>query len=182
MFIDQISRSTSEPVLLLPPLLPPEPPTTIDILSQPGSGIWDADEYFQSSPSTVLPFTPRYRQRDMGALEHVFRMAQNVNPALQGNSLTNAVDNGNHNGHFNTEAYDEVNPYQIIQTYLSSLTSPYHEISESLLNKNWPLKTIYALLTVLEQNHIHLLFTLRRKGCTESEIKEIEKLCRAHVT
>ena len=28
----------------------------------------------------------------------------------------------------------------------------------------------------------HLLFTLRRKGRTESEIIEIEKLCRAHVT
>jgi hypothetical protein len=92
MCIDQIRRSTSEPVLLLPPLLPPEPPTTIDILSQPSSGICDADEYFQSSPSTVLPFTPRYRQRGMRALEHVFRMAQNVNPALQGNSLTNAVE------------------------------------------------------------------------------------------
>jgi hypothetical protein len=114
--------------------------------------------------------------------------------ALQDNghadSDADAYHKDHHKGHHNTDANTDINsdandedsPYQIIRTYLSSLTSPYEEISQTLQSKKWPPKTIYALLTVLEQSHIRLLSTPRRKGCTESEIKEIEKLCRAHVT
>jgi hypothetical protein len=160
---------------------------------QPGSGIWDDDEYFQSSPSTVLPVAPVYQQRQIRTFEHISHMAQDMNaregiPALQDNEHADANadadtdDKDHHNGHHNTDANDEGSPYQIIQTYLSSLKPPYEEISQTLQSKKWQLKTIYTLLTVLEQSHIHLLFTLRRKGRTESEIKEIEKLCRAHVT
>ncbi|KAJ6004217.1 hypothetical protein N7499_000286 [Penicillium canescens] len=171
---------------------------------QPGSGIWDDDEYFESSPPTVLPVAPVYQQRQIRTLEYISRMARDMDardriPALQDNGHANAdADDKDHHSHHNTDAdtyansdantdincdaNDEYSPYQIIQTYLSSLTPPYKEIFQTLQSKEWPLKAIYTLLTVLEQSHIHLLFTLRHKGRTESEIKEIEKLCRAHVT
>jgi hypothetical protein len=207
--LQTLNSSQSEPELRLPPFLPREPPSTYAMSIQPGSGIWDDDEYFQSSPSTVLPVAPVYQQRQIRTLEHISHMAQDMNaregiPALQDNEHADAVadadtdDKDHHNGHHDTDANTDINtdantdintdindegsPYQIIQSYLSSLTPPYKEISQTLQSKKWPLKTIYTLLTVLEQSHIHLLFTLRRKGRTESEIKEIEKLCRAHVT
>jgi hypothetical protein len=199
--LQTLNSSQSEPELRLPPFLPREPPSIYATSIQPGSGIWDDDEYFQSSPSTVLPVAPVYQQRQIRTLEHISRMAQDMNaregiPALQDNEHADANadadtdDKDHHKGHhntdantdINTDANDEGNPYQIIQTYLSSLKPPYEEISQTLQSEKWPLKTIYTLLTVLEQSHIHLLFTLRRKGRTESEIEEIEKLCRAHVT
>ncbi|KAJ6089483.1 hypothetical protein N7467_004699 [Penicillium canescens] len=189
--LQTLNSSQSEPELRLPPFLPREPPSIYAMPIQPGSGIWDDDEHFQSSPLTVLPVAPVYQQRQIRTLEHISHMAQDMNawdgiPALQDNDHADADGKYHHNGYHNTDANtdanDEGSPYQIIQTYLSSLTPPYKEISQTLQSKKWPLKTIYALLTVLEQSHIHLLFTLRRKGRTESEIKEIEKLCRAHVT
>src|SRR4051812_14972435 len=184
--LQTLNSSQSEPELRLPPFLPREPPSIYAMSIQPGSGIWDDDEYFQSSPSTVLPVVPVYQQRQIRTLEHISRMAQDMNardgiPALQDNDHAdadadaNTDDKDHHSGHHNTDANDEGSPYQIILTYLSSLTPPYEEISQTLQSEQWPLKTIYTLLTVLEQSHIHLLFTLRRKGRTESEIKEIEK-------
>ena len=150
-----LNSSQSEPELRLPPFLPPEPPSIYAMPIQPGSGIWDDDEYFQSSPSTVLPVAPVYQQRQIRTLEHISRMARDMDardgiPALQdnGHSDADANDKDHHKGHHNTDANTDINtdinsdandegsPYQIIQTYLSSLTPPYEEISKPSKTEN----------------------------------------------